>query len=325
MISNHLEELIAEWYEYKGFFVRRNIKVGKRQQGGYECELDIVAFHPELKKIVHIESSLDADSWARREERFQKKFEAGRRYIPQILKGLDLPNEIEQIAVLFFASKAHRKTLAGGKIMLVSDLLIEIVKGFFKSDGLLIAPIMELKHDIIRYCKDLRKEERAAKSFGLISIARAIAHVSSRGLEFEQTRELLPIAMTLAVALSVPVELAIDVIALAAHLFKIPYERSSLMAIEDKLTVSAQHGLPLERAYRELLSFRNTAYRDHNRFDINEVLAAMTALSRDGIEEVGAALGEIYNTLDKLGDRYPSLKEAILALRDSLLPFLAQH
>ena len=129
MISNHLEELIAEWYEYKGFFVRRNIKVGKRQQGGYECELDIVAFHPELKKIVHIESSLDADSWARREERFQKKFEAGRRYIPQILKGLDLPNEIEQIAVLSFASKAHRKTLAGGKIMSVSDLLIEIVKG----------------------------------------------------------------------------------------------------------------------------------------------------------------------------------------------------
>ena len=51
MASNHLEQLVAEWYEIQDFFVKRNIKVGKRAQGGYECELDIVAFHPELKKL----------------------------------------------------------------------------------------------------------------------------------------------------------------------------------------------------------------------------------------------------------------------------------
>src|SRR5690554_419807 len=41
---NHLEQLVAEWYEYRGYFVRRNIQVGPRANGGYECELDAVLF-----------------------------------------------------------------------------------------------------------------------------------------------------------------------------------------------------------------------------------------------------------------------------------------
>lgn len=88
MPSNHLEQLIAEWYEYQGYFVRRNILVGKRAKGGYECELDIVAFHPLTKHLVHIEPSLDANSWAVREARFKRKFDAGRKYIPGLFDGL---------------------------------------------------------------------------------------------------------------------------------------------------------------------------------------------------------------------------------------------
>ena len=36
--TNYLERLLAEWYEYKGYFVRRNVMVGKRAKGGHECE-----------------------------------------------------------------------------------------------------------------------------------------------------------------------------------------------------------------------------------------------------------------------------------------------
>jgi len=43
---NHLEQLVTEWYEYRGYFVRRNVQVGPRLKGEYECELDVVAFHP---------------------------------------------------------------------------------------------------------------------------------------------------------------------------------------------------------------------------------------------------------------------------------------
>ena len=73
MAGNHLETLVAEWYEFRGYFVLRNVRVGKLPTGGYACELDIVAFHPENSHLVQVEPSLDADPWAKREERFRKK------------------------------------------------------------------------------------------------------------------------------------------------------------------------------------------------------------------------------------------------------------
>ena len=130
MAANYLEELVAEWYEYQGFFVRRNVLVGKRARGGYECELDVVAFQPKDKKLVHIEPSMDADSWEIRERRFRKKFEAGEKYIPDLFVGMDLPGRIDQIALLGFASTQTHQTLGGGRIMLVRELLEEIFQDF---------------------------------------------------------------------------------------------------------------------------------------------------------------------------------------------------
>jgi hypothetical protein len=57
MAGNHLEDLAAEWYQFQGFFVRRNVQVGKRLRGGYDCELDVVAFHPAERRLIHIEPS----------------------------------------------------------------------------------------------------------------------------------------------------------------------------------------------------------------------------------------------------------------------------
>jgi hypothetical protein len=127
--ANFLEQLVAEWYEYQGYFVRRNVLVGRRPNGGYECELDVVAFHPITQHLVHIEPSMDADSWTVRDERYHKKFEAGRRYIPELFSGQALPKEIEQIALLVFASTSAHPTIGGGKVMLVSELLGRIAGG----------------------------------------------------------------------------------------------------------------------------------------------------------------------------------------------------
>ena len=38
MANNYLEELVAEWYEFKGYFVRRSIRVGRRDAGGHAGE-----------------------------------------------------------------------------------------------------------------------------------------------------------------------------------------------------------------------------------------------------------------------------------------------
>jgi hypothetical protein len=124
--ANFLEELVAEWYQYRGYFIRRNVLVGKRGTGGFECELDVVAFHPSAQHLVHIEPSTDAASWAVRERRFHKKFSAGRKHIPALFRGLTIPRQIEQIALLVFASTKNRRSIGGGDVLLVRDLLAQI-------------------------------------------------------------------------------------------------------------------------------------------------------------------------------------------------------
>jgi len=123
---NFLEQLVAEWFEYQGYFVRRNVLVGKRCNGGWECELDIVAFHPGKKHLVHIEPSMDSNSWEKRAERYAKKFEAGKKHIPKLFEGVEIPTEIEQIALFGLGSKTNNPILSGGKVWLISDLLQEI-------------------------------------------------------------------------------------------------------------------------------------------------------------------------------------------------------
>ena len=125
-MNNFLEQLVAEWYEFRGYFVRRNVRAGLRRAGGYECELDVVAFNPERKHLVHIEPSMDADSWNKRESRYLKKFEAGKKHIPSLFSGLVLPSEIEQIALFVFGSSKGRSMIGGGKVVMISDLMEEI-------------------------------------------------------------------------------------------------------------------------------------------------------------------------------------------------------
>jgi len=127
MAVNHLEQLVSEWYEFQGYFVKRNIRVGLLPTGGYETELDIVAFHPGKNHLVHIEPSLDADSWAKREKRFGKKFSAGKIYIPKIFSGFNLPDEIDQQAVFIFASDKNYKEIGGGKVIILKKLLQTII------------------------------------------------------------------------------------------------------------------------------------------------------------------------------------------------------
>ena len=131
-MANFLKELFVEWYEFRGYFVRRNVNVGPRDKGGYESELDIVAFNPTEQRLVHVEPSMDADSWDRRNKRFAAKFSAGKRYIPSLFSGFtDLP-EIEQIALLVFAGEQGHPEIGGGRIVLIKDLISEIRRALAK-------------------------------------------------------------------------------------------------------------------------------------------------------------------------------------------------
>lgn len=72
---NYLEALAAEYYAYTGYFVRSNVRTRKRPRGGYDIEMDVLAFMPNTQKLVHVETSGMADTWKRQREKFiEKKF-----------------------------------------------------------------------------------------------------------------------------------------------------------------------------------------------------------------------------------------------------------
>jgi len=81
---NFLEQLSAEWYEYKGYFVRTNVKFGKRKEGGYKGEMDVVAYNPSNREILHIETSTDSNSWPKRKKIFIKKFKDAKEHYLEI-------------------------------------------------------------------------------------------------------------------------------------------------------------------------------------------------------------------------------------------------
>jgi hypothetical protein len=129
----HLEVLVAEYLDWQGFLVKRNVKVGRLAHGGWEGELDVVGYKPDERRIVHYELSLDASPWTTREARYEKKMKAGRTYIKQTLFPW-LPDEVhlEQIAV--FPTIGERTTLAGAKLMTV-DMIVQEIVGKVSKEG----------------------------------------------------------------------------------------------------------------------------------------------------------------------------------------------
>ena len=98
MSSNYLEELAREYYEYKRYFVRSNIRFGKRGHGGYDGEIDLLAYDPEEEELLHIECSMDAKSKKEELEMAEKKF----------------PNDIDYGKIIPFKFKVLRKIFIMG-------------------------------------------------------------------------------------------------------------------------------------------------------------------------------------------------------------------
>lgn len=122
---NFLEQLVSEWYAYRGFYVRENVRVGRRDKGGYEGELDVVAFRPESEEIVHVETSMDAYSWEKRREVFAEKFRKGKEYIPDRFPFADT---VRQEAVFGYPRTTRDNERLGEEVTvyLMPELISEI-------------------------------------------------------------------------------------------------------------------------------------------------------------------------------------------------------
>lgn len=128
MARSFLEQLVSEWFEYNGYFVRSHVRCsGSRKR---ELELDLVAIDPLRRRVVHAETGLDSHSWAERERRCREKFDAGRKLIPTLLPEHGDPLQVEQMVVLGIASKASHATVGGARVVLAAELIGEIIDAF---------------------------------------------------------------------------------------------------------------------------------------------------------------------------------------------------
>ncbi len=124
----HIEDLLAEYLDWKGYLVKKNVKVGRLKHGGWEMELDVIGFSPITPDLVHYEPSLDADSWSKRERRYKKKFSAGKKYIlTKVFMWLPKDTPVRQIAV-FNSHPKNRDKIAGGIIQSLDEVMAEIRK-----------------------------------------------------------------------------------------------------------------------------------------------------------------------------------------------------
>ena len=70
---------------------------------------------------------MDALSWAKRVDRYTKKFAAGRKYIPQLFAGFHPLPEIEQIALFGLGGRGARETIGGGKVVVIGDWIQDVL------------------------------------------------------------------------------------------------------------------------------------------------------------------------------------------------------
>ncbi len=121
----HLEVLVAEFLDWQGMLVKRNVKVGRRGMGGWEGELDVVGYDPKEKYLVHYELSLDANAWSERETKYRRKMEAGRKYIlTELFPWLPPDTRLDQFAV--FPLIGNREMIAGARLLAVDQLVQQI-------------------------------------------------------------------------------------------------------------------------------------------------------------------------------------------------------
>ena len=147
-MANHLETLISQYYDWRGWVVKKNVKVGRRNRGGYEGELDVVAYDPQSGNVIHYEPSTDATTWANRETKYRRKFDLGKKFISEVIPGLRPGFKLEQVAV-FFQVPEHRRAFLCGKAMSI-DELVKMIRDDIEKRGRVGKNAIPEQYDLLR-------------------------------------------------------------------------------------------------------------------------------------------------------------------------------
>ena len=119
MSINTIEQVVAEWYDLRGYFIRRNIMRPNPPRG--QTDLDVVAFHPNTRHMIHIEGSTASERWSAVKLKMEAKFPLDRAYLARLYP--DLP--LEQLLV-YYRRVPDEHLDSGIRILAFPDLLSEI-------------------------------------------------------------------------------------------------------------------------------------------------------------------------------------------------------
>ncbi len=127
--TNFLEELVAEWYEYNGHFVRRNVWYGNGPKGGRKGDMDVLAFNPKRKVFVHVEADGSSDKLSIVLKRLGNKFGTATSHYAQFVRGF----KVEKAAVVTAVAAIKKncklpKNMNAVTIMTCSELTVKIIK-----------------------------------------------------------------------------------------------------------------------------------------------------------------------------------------------------
>ena len=101
---NFLEQLAAEWYEFNGYFVRTNVRLEKREKGGYTGEIDVVAYDPKDRTMIHVETSTAAGKKSTIAKRMQRQFSVASEQYNSLFNFK--PEKLKKIAIVGTARAA---------------------------------------------------------------------------------------------------------------------------------------------------------------------------------------------------------------------------
>ena len=137
--STWSEELVAEWLDLEGYFVKMQIPAGSAGSGGrYAPDIVGVRFENDELEILHVEVGMSFDKWEKAEKRLKKKFsreieESITNYVLEKL-GLSKNTKINyrRLVVSLHHSKEALKKIEEenlAEIMFIQDVIDEILTG----------------------------------------------------------------------------------------------------------------------------------------------------------------------------------------------------
>ena len=122
-MENFIKDLVCEYYEFVGFFIRRNIQI---KSTGIEEQsyLDILAYHYDEHILFHVETMQGGNSWDERISLMANKFGIAELYYSNYVN-------VENLQI-------QRVTIAG-----IDEIELEIAKRYEKETNSKLLNIKE--------------------------------------------------------------------------------------------------------------------------------------------------------------------------------------